>query len=355
METTYSQLETAFILSAFAYLSTDNLLKQIQNTFSGQETLQFIATPSPYDNYAFITYNQQLNRYTLAIRGSVPFSAPNWGGFYNWISEDFNVFQQSNWPYPTDTSNPTLQVSNGSLLALTQLLSLQDSPTASDNDPQSPIYTLLSQAAGQGSQILITGHSLGANMANSFAVYFAQQLQQAGQSITNVSLISIAAPASGNQAFAAMLDADYPGQQSFHYELAGDIVPKFPVVDQILDKLMVLYGSLSSSGDVPEAASIEVYPPYSPTLANAFEVVAGAIALSYWLEDTNAYSQPTNNYEMQSQPAPSSFPNTITGFFQEAKMFHSLYAYSEAYAPSISQLIKQVSSLVPAYRNVLLA
>ncbi|GAB3839029.1 lipase family protein [Hymenobacter jeollabukensis] len=175
------------------------------------------------DNYAYIVQSPD-NEFFLAVRGSLPFvvdghTVIDWGIIANWLLEDFRVYTQSQWPY---VSSGEAYVASGTMDAFNNISSATN---YFGNTGQSALQYLQDNAVANNYPVYITGHSLGGNVANVYASYFAQQCPTA-----DASVFSFAAPAAGNQDFVTDLQSKYPAGKAYHYEMNNDIIPRFPVV-----------------------------------------------------------------------------------------------------------------------------
>jgi len=264
---------------------------------------------SPDGNYAFIATDPAEETYALAIRGSLPpqdiFS--NWDAFANWILEDLDVITQVSWPYAT-TANPL--ISNGANTAFNNLRGMLDTLGSG----LSVTDFLLTNAVKPGRQVLITGHSLGGNIANVFASYFVSTLTGNGYSAGNVSLFTFAAPAPGNGDFATDLDTKLP--TAWHYQNSNDIVPNFPVSDTIF-----LTGFLY----VPQPAASDItvtYKGHTVSLREAFFLLAGVFLLYHYQQQNNNYTVfNTSLYEQYGN-------NTAADWFGQAGAQHAVSNYA---------------------------
>ncbi|GAA0547923.1 lipase family protein [Chitinophaga japonensis] len=260
-------------------------------------------------NYAFVATDAAEETYALAIRGSLPpqdvFS--NWDAFANWILEDLDVITQVSWPYAT-TANPL--ISNGANTAFNNVLGMLDTLGSS----VSLTDFLLDNAVKPGKQVIITGHSLGGNIANVFTSYFVSTLTKDGYSTSNVSLFTFAAPAPGNGDFASDLDAKLPA--AWHYQNTNDIVPNFPVSDTIF-----LTGFLY----VPQPAASEITVTYkgkTVSLREAFFLLAGVFLFYHYQQQSNHYTEFTASLNDQY------LDNTAADWFGQAGAQHAVSNYA---------------------------
>ncbi len=170
-------------------------------------------------NYAVVLKNINTPQYALIIRGSlIEFSEK---GFQNFIIQDFNIFTFKDWPY-TDTVKKAA-ISNGSFVAFDNMLQLKDSTN------NKSLEDFLKNELSENASLIITGHSLGGNMAQTYASYIWQKLNNTQRNHTNV--ISFGATAVGNKYFVKDLEDKFPlGER---YEIEKDIAPKFPSVEKL--------------------------------------------------------------------------------------------------------------------------
>jgi hypothetical protein len=263
------------------------------------------------DNYAYIA-RTPTNEFFLAVRGSLPFEVSgsiviNWGVIANWLLEDCDVYSQAPWPYAAGAA----RVASGTMTAFRNLLTATDIMGSGLT-----AYDYLKQnAVKQGHPVYITGHSLGGNIANSYASYFAYQLEADGLSNSNNYLYSFAAPAAGNQDFAADLDRKFPTTRSFHYEIDNDIIPKFPVQARI-------DGVANMFSPSPEAANIHLADTFinlKELLEGVAITIAAAVASPYAAQGT-----------ITSMPYPFNddyVSNTFGDWFNQASYQHTCIHY----------------------------
>jgi hypothetical protein len=170
-------------------------------------------------NYAVVLKNKTAAQYAIVIRGSlIEFSEK---GFQNFIIQDFNVFTFKDWPH-TDTVKKAA-ISNGSFEAFENILQLKDTST------KKTLEDFLTNELPSNASLIITGHSLGGNIAQTYASYIWHKLNKSQRNNTNV--ISFGVTAIGNKYFVKDLEEKYPTGE--RYEIEKDIAPKFPSINKL--------------------------------------------------------------------------------------------------------------------------
>jgi hypothetical protein len=170
-------------------------------------------------NYAIIAKYKTTGQYALVIRGSViEFSNE---GFQNFILQDFNIFTIKSWPY-ADTVKEAY-ISQGAYTGFQNLLLLKDTATGLS------LLEFIEQKLIAGSSLVITGHSLGGNLAYPVAGYLKKKLPAIKSN--NLQLITFGAPAAGNAAFVQDMEDKFPAAERYVSE--NDIAPVFPDAQRI--------------------------------------------------------------------------------------------------------------------------
>jgi hypothetical protein len=263
-------------------------------------------------NYAIILKDKQAERYALVIRGSVmEFSNE---GFQNFILQDFNIFRIKEWKY-TDTVQEAY-ISNGAWIGFQNLLLLKDRKTGLE------IKEFIEQQIPARASMVITGHSLGGNLAYPFAGYLKNELN--ADKKLNLQLISFGAPAAGNAAFVQDIEEKFPDAE--RYAGSKDIAPLFPDIESIgelskaigLDSVLQL-GKLSINGINTELNTQSIL-----TIANE------VLEKTNLINKTNKYVQSQKHLRRLEDKTLSAPPVSLSAeaIFERAYQFHKVDMYA---------------------------
>lgn len=260
-------------------------------------------------NYAFVAtdgYN-----YAIAIRGSV--MDFNRDALNNWIYQDLHVAVQKKWPYTDSVSGA--KISEGTYDGWENLTAMKDIKTGQS------LERFLDSTTTTATPILITGHSLGGNLATVYASWLYTHFETASKLNEHINVITFAAPAAGNKNFAQDFDKKFP--QSVRFENANDIVPKFPVADKI-ETLGKLYDS------IPAAAKIEVgYNSATIPLSSVFDFISIAVKGIELVNGFSTYTQTNGNGRVINIPlSGKNNSHDISSWFAEAGYHHSIEQYA---------------------------
>ena len=190
---------------------------------------------------------------------------------------------------------------------------------------------LINNAINNGKRVIITGHSLGGNIANVYTSYFMTTLKQAnllsGNTPPNISLYTFAAPAPRNSDFATDLDTKLP--TAWHFQSDKDVIPNFPVASDI-HKLAKWY-----SPDAPDATAITVTigkgdKSKDVLLEKAINDLADLLTVSNIL-NWSAYKQQANNYTIftTAELKPGHQQNNLNAWFMQVLIQHQLGNYAD--------------------------
>ena len=263
-------------------------------------------------NYAIIAKNKSAEQYALVIRGSlIEFSN---AGFQNFILQDFNIFTIKSWNY--SDSIKEAYISNGAFKGFQNLLQLKDIKTGLT------VKEFIETKIPVNSSIVISGHSLGGNLAYPLAGYLKKELP--GGQKNNLHLITFAAPAAGNAAFVQDMDEKFPTAE--RYVTDKDIATVFPDLDKI-NELAKMIGLDS----VLQMDRLNINIIGKKLNAGDFLNIAGEILKkTSVINKTNTYVQSQQHLRMLSINADSSTsPLSAEAIFNKAYQFHKIDTYAE--------------------------
>ena len=260
-------------------------------------------------NYAFATTYK--NKIVIAIRGSVlQFDK---AAFDNWIRHDFNIAEQKDWAYTDSTSDA--KISQGSFEAWENMQILKDKKTGHT------LWQFLDSTTNTNSSILITGHSLGGNLSSVYGSWLAFQLKKQNKTIKKIQVITFAAPAAGNEAFANDFNTKFP--EAMFIVNTNDIVPKFPVANAV--------GNLGELfKPAPDANKIEIAKIIiSIKLATVFDGLKLTMKGMEIYNRNSVYTQPKEEM-ITIKLSGLHKENTVEDFFSEAGYQHGIEQYAVA-------------------------
>jgi len=259
-------------------------------------------------NYAFVATDS--NTYVLAFRGSL--IAFTEGAFSNWVSHDLNVVTQDSWPY---SKKEKAAVSHGSFLGFQNIERMRDRKTGKS------LWSFLSEKVTDQNPLIMTGHSLGGNLAMVYASYLSSKLEKSGHPKNNINVITFAAPAPGNESFASDFNEKFP--LSERIENTNDIVPKFPCCDKIT-QLSELY----LPG--PSASAVSVgYQSMTTRLSNVFTVISSGLAVLELRGGFSGYTHTNGNGKLITIALERNDTlNTAAAWFSEAGYQHGMAQYA---------------------------
>jgi triacylglycerol lipase len=261
-------------------------------------------------NYAFVATDG--NSYAIAFRGSLITFTED--AFNNWIYNDLNVAVQDKWPY---SKAAKARISQGSYIAW------QNLEKAKDKVSGKTLRAFLSVNVTTDKPLMLTGHSLGGNLAIVYASYLWSKFNDSGHVKNNINLITFAAPAPGNESFADDLDTHFPS--SLRVENTNDIVPKFPV-----SKKMSELGDLYSPS--PSASAISIgYKNVTTKLNVVFTLMSAAMELLELRSDFYGYTHTNGDGKLITIPlSGKNTTNSPADWFAEAGYQHSMVQYAAA-------------------------
>lgn len=256
-------------------------------------------------NFAFIAKRKDSLQYALVIRGSViEFSND---GFQNFILQDFNVFNQKKWDY-ADTVKEAY-ISRGTYLGFQNLLQLRDGASGLS------LYDFISQKIPAQASLVVTGHSLGGNLAYPMAGFLQKKFGSSGK--IRFQLITFGAPAAGNAAFVQDLEEKFPDAE--RYVIDRDIAPAFPDPGRVGDiaKILGLDKALKIKGFELDASDL---------MSIAGELLEKVNVIN----ESNKYVQ-SQRHLRSLRSADTLAPGTdlsAEALFSRAYLFHRVDAYA---------------------------
>jgi triacylglycerol lipase len=261
-------------------------------------------------NYAFVATDG--DKYVLAIRGSLLSFTED--AFNNWIYHDLNVAVQDSWPY---CSAGKAKISQGSYIGWQNIGKMKDRVSGK------PLWDFLSENVADEKPLILTGHSLGGNLAIVYASYIWAKFNETGKPKKNINVITFAAPAAGNKSFAADFDQKFPA--AIRIENSNDIVAKFPCTDKLKN-----LGALFING--PSASAIDIgYEKINTKLSAAFTVISTGLDLLEFTTSFSGYSHTSGNgKQINIALSGKNNGNTASAWFAEAGFQHSMERYAAA-------------------------
>ncbi len=255
-------------------------------------------------NYAMIVKKKNNNQFALVIRGSmIEFSN---AGFQNFFLQDFNIFNLKKWSY-TDSVKDAY-ISNGAYEGFNNLLQLKDKATGIG------IKDYMEQKIPVGSSLVITGHSLGGNLAYPLAGYLKKILPDDKKNL--LQLITFGAPAVGNAAFIQDMEEKFPHAE--RYAIDKDIAPSFPDNDKMGVIAKVL--GLDSVLHIKEV---------SLTAGDLLNIAGDILEKTKIINSSNKYVQSQKQLRLlhsSDEPIPSGL--TTEAVFNRAYQYHKIDAYA---------------------------
>ncbi len=308
--------KTACILSQIAYSS--NIPASVSRYLPGWKVVW--EANELNGNHAFIATNDTI--YGMGIRGSlIDFS---YAAFQNWIYQDLNIASLEKWNYTNDSSAKA-RVSEGAWQGFSNLTTMVDKTSGKN------LQYFFDNTAKANFPIIISGHSLGGNLATVTGSWLYQHFKSAGKDPGNINVITFGAPAAGNNYFAEDFNKKFP--HSLRFENVNDMVPKFPCRSHI-DEL----GKLFNGG--PDATKITVgYNNMNITLSKVFTLTTAAMLVLEFKNSYASYTQ-TNSSGIQLN-VPASGKNTthdIGSWFAEAAYHHSMSVYARQIGADVVSL-----------------
>lgn len=212
-------------------------------------------------NLLYVAHSPAAGAYAVAIRGTVPTPGP--AQLLN-VYQDLHVAQAVPW---THGDAPGATIARGTADGLRALL------TCASGGLTLEAFLERAAADSPGASVVVTGHSLGGCLASVLAPYLRHRLPG-----VRVRPITFAAPTAGNAAFAAHVDALFPGAPRYYNRL--DAVPMAWAGLEEMERL---------------------FPPPGPRCPSAFRRTVRLV--SGWLEKAGLdYAHPGVGMELAGVP-----------------------------------------------------
>jgi hypothetical protein len=262
-------------------------------------------------NYAFAATDGK--KIAVAIRGSLLRFEKD--AFDNWVRHDLNVVVQKGWPYTDSTGDA--KVSQGSYEAWENMTLLKDKSTGKT------LLEFLDSSIAANTALLITGHSLGGNLAVIYGSWLMWRFKGKKKTVNHFSIITFAAPAAGNEAFANDFNKKFPN--SVRIENTNDIVPKFPVAETVGN-----LGKLFNPGPSASETAID-FSFISIKLSTVFSTLKLTLKGFEVYNNNSVYTQ-TNGAgkTITIKLSGKNNNNEVADWFAEAGYQHSIEHYAAA-------------------------
>jgi Lipase (class 3) len=263
-------------------------------------------------NYAIILKNRIAEQYALVIRGSViKFSND---GFQNFILQDFNIFTMEAWQY-ADTVKGAY-ISQGAYIGFQNLLKLKDTSTGLS------LKEFIAQKIPSYASLIITGHSLGGNLAYPLAGYLKKELP--ADKNKRLQLITFGAPAAGNAAFVQDLEEKFPNGE--RYTTNNDIATVFPDIEKIQQM-----AKLTGLDSVLQLNSLNISGVGKLDASSLLNIAGEILEKTNVINKSNKYVQSEKHRReltsTDSLPAATSL--SAEAIFNRAYQFHKVDMYAE--------------------------
>ena len=305
MTTADADVKTSCVLSQLAYCSAPGEL--IEKHLPGWK---IVWNPEAVNgNYAFIASNG--TTYALAIRGSLlEFS---WNAFQNWFYQDLNIAEMKRWAYTN--SKDKGEIAQGAYNGWMNLNLMKDKRNGQF------LFPFLDSVTKTDTPLLITGHSLGGNLATVYASNVWQHFNTVNSTKAHMNVITFGAPAAGDKLFAADFETKFPN--AVRIENTNDIVSKFPCKGKIAD-----LGNLFSSSLAASKITVG-YNNLTTSLDKVFDLMNAALVVLAIKNGGNAYTQPIGHLITVPLSGKNQKTN-IDDWLKEAAYHHSMEQYAKS-------------------------
>jgi len=187
------------------------------------------------------------SKYTIVIRGTNPFSLPDW------VIWDFQAENMKNWPF--GEAKDSVKISESTSFGLMILQGLR--PSVGDNikEPKVSILeflkselnsdtsTTLSDPKKKKIDLTVTGHSLGGALAPTLALWLKNIQAEELNKDVKISVVSFAGPTAGNKEFADFSNDCFKDNDLIDYDRVANSldVVSHAWAEKDLKKLVKLY------------------------------------------------------------------------------------------------------------------
>lgn len=295
--------KTACLLSQVSYCQNDQ--KALDLHLPGWKTVWKSAELG--GNHAIVASNGKA--YALAIRGSVMnFS---WAAVQNWVYQDLNIVSLQKWRYTHDSSNA--KIAQGAWDGWRNLDKMKDITSGAT------LISFLEKNIKENTPLLITGHSLGGNLATVYASWLWQYFSDKHTPRNKINVITFAAPAAGNQAFARDFDHKFPA--ALRYENSNDIVPKFPCISRV--------SALSNLYDASASKVMVGYKDMNIPLSKVFSMISLMLEALDFTSGSADYTQPCGEGKLVNiRVSGKNKLDNVGGWLSEAGYHHGIASYA---------------------------
>ncbi len=185
------------------------------------------------------------------------------------------------------------------------------------------IKEFIEQKVPTKASIVITGHSLGGNLAYPFAGYLKKELPLGKKE--NLQLITFGAPAAGNGAFVSDMDNKFPNAERYATDM--DIAPVFPDMEGIqqMSKLIGLDTVLHLGSITNSAIGKEL------NAGRLLDIAGEILERTNVINESKKYVQSKRHLRqlMNKYADTTSLVLSIDAIFDRAYRFHKVDRYAE--------------------------